>query len=165
MIPRSVYIAIAIVLAIFGIYRWGFHKGWSERDAEMQAQIAIKNEEAREIEQVMTSKINNTATKLQEANNAIDEKQSALDIAIRSGRVRFPSASCVQTSANTPATTGTGDQKNGGSDRQVDQNTDSDQQTLLAIAEIVAQGDKNTAQLNACIDAYNQVREQINDNR
>jgi FtsZ-interacting cell division protein ZipA len=154
MIPRSAYIAIAIILAIFGIYRWGFHKGWSERDAEMQAQIAIKNEEAREIERVMTSKINNTATKLEEANNAIDEKQSALDRAIRAGRVRFPTSSCVQAPASTasaPTNPETG--------------SESDQQTLLLIAQIAADGDKAINSLNACIDSYNQVREQINGNR
>jgi hypothetical protein len=29
----------------------------------------------------------------------------------------------------------------------------------------VAQGDKNTAQLNACIDAYNDVRNLLNGNK
>lgn len=154
MIPRSAYIAVAIILAIFGIYRWGFHKGWDERDAEMQAEIAIKNEESRQKERVLTEQINANATKLQEANNVIDEKQSALTAAIRAGRVRFPTASCVQAPTNTtPAPTNTED------------GTESDKQVLLLIAAIAADGDKAINSLNACIDSYNQVREQLNGNR
>ena len=42
-------------------------------------------------------------------------------------------------------------------DRQVYETSDSDRATLAAIAEIIAQGDRNTAQLNACIDSYNKV--------
>jgi hypothetical protein len=161
MIPRSVYIAIAIILAIFGIYRWGFHKGWTERDVEMQAEIAVKNEESRQKEQTMAEKISENATKLQEANNAIDEKQSALDRAIRAGRVRFPTASCVQ-AASSPAPATNNQQAATQPDRQVDQASDAERETLRLIAQIAADGDKAIVQLNACIDSYNQVREQIN---
>ena len=151
-------LAIAVVvtlLVIFGIYRFGFHKGWTERDGEMQAEIAKKNEEAREIERVMTSKINLTSTKLQEANDAVNEKQSALDRAIRAGRVRLPAASCVQASSSSAAPAGDRDEAPSESERQ----------TLAAIAAIVADGDKAINQLNACITAYEQVREQINGQR
>ena len=48
MIPRWVYVLIGIVLVLFGVYRYGHHKGWYERDAEMQAVIAQKNEESRQ---------------------------------------------------------------------------------------------------------------------
>jgi hypothetical protein len=152
MIPRSVYIAIAIVLALFGIYRWGFHKGWNERDVEMQAQIAIKNEESRAIEQKLTAQVNENAKNLHEANNAIDEKQSALDRAIRAGRMRFPTSSCVQATTDTTVATGNRDEESSGSDGEV----------LAAIAAIIAEGQRNTEQLNACITAYDQVRESIN---
>mgnify|MGYP003334478583 CR=1 FL=1 len=37
--------------------------------------------------------------------------------------------------------------------------------TLEAIAEIIAQGQRNTEQLNACIDAYNTIREQLDGKR
>lgn len=152
MIPRSVYIAIAIVLALFGIYRWGFHKGWNERDVEMQAEIAKKNEESRALEQRLIENVNTTSKQLLEANNVIDQKQSALTAAIRAGRVRLPSASCVQTSADSPAATG----------NSTEAPSESDRATLEAIAAIVADGDKAINQLNACITAYEQVREQIN---
>jgi len=160
-IPKA-YLILAAVFAAIGIYFYGHHKGWTERDLEMQAEIAKKNEEARLIEQNMTSKLNQNATKLEEANNVLAEKSTALDRAIRAGRLRLPTASCVQAtpSASTPAGNSqeAGSQLNG----PADQTSDADRATLAAIAEIVAQGDKNTLQLNACIDAYNQVREQIN---
>jgi len=152
MIPRSVYIAIGIILMLFGIYRWGFHKGWTERDVEMQAEIAKKNEESRQLEQRLITQVNDNAKKLLEANNAIDEKQTALDRAIRAGRVRLPAPSCVQASPNASASVGDSPEAPSESERQ----------TLAAIAAIVADGDKAINQLNACIDSYNQIREQIN---
>lgn len=159
-------IAVLItLLVIFGIYRFGFHKGWTDRDVEMQAEIAKKNEESRAIEQKLVAQVTDTATKLQEANNVIDEKSSALDRAIRAGRVRFPAPSCVQASPSTPAPSGDRNEAASQSDRQADQPSDAERETLRLIAEIVAQGDRNTEQLNACIDAYNQVRSQLNGDR
>jgi hypothetical protein len=152
-IPK-IYLILGVVLAALGVYFYGHHKGWTERDMEMQIEIAKKNDEAREIERTMTSKLNVNATKLEEANNVLAQKSTDLDRAIRAGRVRFPSASCVQAPANAaPAATNTEDA------------TESDRQTLAAIAAIVADGDKAVLQLNACIDAYNTVREQMNGNR
>ena len=151
-IPRSVYIAIGLLLVVFGIYRWGFHKGWTERDVEMQAEIAKKNEESRQLEQRLIVQVNDNAKKLVEANNAIDEKQTALDRAIRAGRVRLPASSCVQASPSAPAPSGDSPEAPSESERQ----------TLLLIAQIAADGDKAINQLNACITAYEQVREQIN---
>jgi hypothetical protein len=146
-------IAVAVALfTVIGLYRYGFHKGWSERDAEMQVVIAQKNEESRQKEQVMAEQLTTNATKLQEANHAITEKQSALDRAIRAGRVRLPTPSCIQAPAGAPTAAGDRDEAPSESERE----------TLAAIAAVVAQGDRNTEQLNACIDAYNQVREQLN---
>ena len=107
--------------------------------------------------------LNTTASKLMEVNNVVNQKQSALDNAIRAGRVRISAPSCVQTTSSaspTPTDTKTGSQP----DRTPDQPSDSERATLLAIAEIVAQGDKNTAALNACVDSYNQMRDLLNAN-
>jgi len=149
------YVILAVVLAFLGFYGYGHHKGWAERDQEMQAEIAIKNEEARTKEQELTKQLNENSTKLQEANNAITEKQSSLDRAIRAGKLRLPATSCVQTNASSPAPSG--DRNEAGSE--------SDRETLAAIAAIVAQGDRNTEQLNACITAYQQVMEKVNAQR
>lgn len=154
-IPRSVYIALAIVLVVFGIYRYGHHVGWDERDQEMQAEIAKKNEESRAIEHKLTEQISNTSTQLKEANDAVSKKQFDLERAIRAGSVRLPSSSCVQASTSASPASGNSNEATSESDRE----------TLRLIAQITADGDKNTNQLNACIDAYNKVREQINGQR
>ena len=164
MIPNPWMILGAVFIAI-SLYFYGHHKGWVERDAEMQAEIAVKNEESRAKEQEMNQKLNEQSSKLQEANNVLGEKQTALDRAIRSGKLRLPSSSCVQTptSASTPSgnSNQTGTQSNG----QTDTASDSERETLAAIAAIIADGDKVINQLNACIDSYNQVRETINGQR
>lgn len=156
------YVIIGAIVMAISVYFYGHHKGWAERDQEMQAEIAIKNEEARTKEQELTKQLNDNSTKLQEANNAISEKQTSLDRAIRAGSVRLPATSCVQ--ATPSATAPSGDSAKAGSqpDRPANQATDAERATLAAIAEIVAQGDRNTAQLNACIDSYAKVMETIN---
>jgi hypothetical protein len=154
MIPNPWMILGAILVAV-SVYFYGHHKGWDDRDIEMQAEIAVKNEEARVKEQELTKQLNENSTKLQEANNAITEKQSSLDRAIRAGRVRLPSTSCVQTSPS--ATPSSGDSAKAGSE--------SDTEVLRLIAQIIADGDKAINQLNACIDSYNKVMEAVNGKR
>ena len=129
---------------------------------EMQSEIAKKNEESRQTEQKLNEQINQTATKLQEANDAVAKKQTDLDRAIRAGRVRLPAPSCVQTASSPAPTPGDRNQAGSQPNGQADSSSDAERATLEAIAEIVAQGDKNTQQLNACIDAYNNLREQMN---
>ena len=161
---RYLIAAAITLLIVLGLYRWGYHSGWSTRDAEMQAEIAKANEEARLVERNMTEQINSTATKLQEANNVVNEKQSALDRAIRAGRVRLPAASCVQAPTSS-APAAVNQQAAAQPDRAADSATDAERETLRLIAQIAADGDRAINQLNACVDAYNQVREQINAGR
>jgi FtsZ-interacting cell division protein ZipA len=161
MIPNP-WVIIGVIIFVISTFFYGHHKGWNQRDAEMQAEIAIKNEESRTKEQEMNVKLNEQSSKLMEANNGIAEKQTALDRAIRSGRVRLPTPSCVQAPTNTSIAPTNSQETGSKPDRPPDQASDAERATLQAIAEIVAQGDRNTAQLNACIDAYNQTRETVN---
>jgi hypothetical protein len=146
------WLIIGVLVALGSFYSYGHHKGWVERDAEMQSEIAQKNEEARAKEQELTKQLNDNSSKLQEANNAISEKQTSLDRAIRAGSLRLKTTSCLQTSSSPTPPNGNSNQEGSESERQ----------TLAAIAEIIAQGDRNTAQLNACISAYEAVRSQVN---
>lgn len=161
MIPNP-WLIIGVIIFVISTFFYGHHKGWNQRDAEMQAEIAIKNEESRTKEQEMNVKLNEQSSKLMEANNGIAEKQTALDRAIRSGRVRLPTPSCIQTPTNTAIAPTNSPETASKPNGPTDQASDAERATLQAIAEIVAQGDRNTAQLNACIDAYNQVRETVN---
>jgi hypothetical protein len=127
----------------------------------MKIAIAKKNEEARQIEQNMGEKLNQQSLKLQEATNAINQKTTALAVANRAGKLRLCPSSNVQTPTNT-ASTSADSKATSQPDRQTNEPSDAERATIDAIAEIVAQGDKNTAALNACVDSYNQMRDLLN---
>jgi hypothetical protein len=157
------WVLVVLCITLFGTYRGGYHFGWSDRDKEMQIEIARKNEESRQTEQKLNEQLNATAGKLLEVNDVVNKKQSALDAAIRAGRVRLNTTSCIYpTKDSTIAPTDT--KATSEPDRPTDTASDADRATLQAIAEIVAQGDRNTAALNACVDSYNQMRDLLNDN-
>ena len=156
------WLLFGLCITLFGTYRGGYHFGWSDRDKEMQIEIAKKNEESRAKEQQLNEQINTTATKLQETTNVVNQKQTDLNRLIAAGRVRLPTASCVQTPAAPAVATTNSPETRSEPNRQADQASDAERATLAAIAEIGAQGDRNTAQLNACIDAYNEARNIIN---
>lgn len=149
------WIILGAVATAAGVYMYGHHSGWTERDTEAQIEVAKKNEEARTVEREMNSKVIAQTNKLQEANNALSQKTSALDRSIRAGRVRLPAPSCPQT-PGTPAAP---------SNDRSDEGSESDRQTLAAIAAIVAEGDAAILQLNACIATYNEMRELVNGKR
>lgn len=56
MIPNPWMILGAIFVAV-SVYFYGHHRGWDERDAEMQAEIATKNEESRVKEQELAKQL------------------------------------------------------------------------------------------------------------
>lgn len=158
------WLIVGVLISLFGTYRVGHHYGWLERDNDMKIAIAKKNEEARQIEQNMSEKLNQQSAKLQEANDAINKKTTALAVANRAGKLRLCPTSNVQTAPST--TIASADTKaTSQPDRQADTASDAERATIDAIAEIVAQGDKNTAALNACVDSYNQMRDLLNGNK
>jgi TPP-dependent 2-oxoacid decarboxylase len=158
------YLALAIAIALFGSYRGGYHFGWEDRDNDMKIAIAQKNEESRKTEQQLNEQINQNATKLVEATNAINQKTSALAVANRAGKLRLCPTSYVQAPTNT-ASAPTDTKATSEPDRQANEPSDAERATIDAIAEIVAQGDKNTVALNACVDSYNQMRDLLNGNK
>ena len=160
MIPLP-WLIVGVLISLFGTYRIGHHYGWLERDNDMKLAIAKKNEEARQIEQNMSEKLNQQSAKLQEANDAINKKTTALAVANRAGKLRLCPTSNIQATTSTPIAT-TDTKATSQPDRQTDTASDAERATIDAIAEIVAQGDKNTAALNACVDSYNQMRDLLN---
>ena len=149
------WLIISATIALFGTYQVGHHYGWLERDEDMQIEIAKKNEEARELEKNMTSKLADKETALRKAKNEISNKQSAMRELANTGRLRLPTTSCVQTSTSpTPAT---GDS---GADA-----AELERQTINTLIDIVAEGDKAIAKHTACVAAYNEMRELVNGKR
>ena len=155
------WLIVGVLVSLFGSYRVGHHYGWLERDGDMKIAIAKKNEEARQIEQNMGEKLNQQSLKLQEANDAINKKTTALAVANRAGKLRLCPSSNVQTPSST-ASTSADSKATSQPDRPTNEPSDAERATIDAIAEIVAQGDKNTAALNACVDSYNQMRDLLN---
>jgi hypothetical protein len=156
------WLIVGVLISLFGSYRVGHHYGWLERDGDMKIAIAKKNDESRKTEQQLNEQINQNATKLLEATNAINQKTSALAVANRAGRLRLCPTSYVQAPTSTPIAT-TDTKATSEPNRQTNEPSDAERATIEAIAEIVAQGDKNTAALNACVDAYENVRNLLND--
>jgi hypothetical protein len=155
------WLIVGVLVSLFGTYRVGHHYGWLERDNDMKIAIAKKNDEAREIERNMGEKLNQQSAKLQEANDAINKKTTALAVANRAGKLRLCPPSNVQTPTSTPVASA--DPKATSQlDRQANEPSDAERTTIDAIAEIVAQGDRNTVALNACVDSYNQMRDLLN---
>jgi hypothetical protein len=155
------WLIVGVLVSLFGTYRVGHHYGWLERDNDMKIAIAKKNDEAREIERNMGEKLNQQSAKLQEANDAINKKTTALAVANRAGKLRLCPTSNVQAPTNT-ASTSSDPKATSQLDRQANEPSDAERATIDAIAEIVAQGDRNTVALNACVDSYNQMRDLLN---
>ena len=147
------WMILGAITAASLVYFYAHHVGYAKRDQEMQLEIARLNQDAREKEQKLAEDLNTTSSQLKEANDVVTKKQTDLDAAIRSGRMRL-NTSCVQT--NSGSTTASGNNT---------QASESERETLLLIAQLAAEGDRAINELNACIAAYNQVRETINGQR
>lgn len=152
------WIIIGVLTALLSVFGYGHHLGWVDRDDEAKLEIAAANAVARDLERAMNEKLNDQAVKLKKATNEISQKTSALSAANAAGSLRLPTqTSCPTVSATASAPAASGDRREGPSDIE--------RQTIEALIAIAADGDRAAAKANACIDAYNQVREQINGKR
>lgn len=147
------WVILGVLMALAGAYRYGHHNGWWERDAEMQAVIAQKNEEARTKEQEMAKAVAAKDEELRKANNEIDQKQAAMRRLASAGQLRLPAPSCVQASPNASVAS-----------QPATDAAELERQTIEALIDIAADGDRAISRLNSCIDTYNKVMEQINGN-
>ena len=144
------WVLLGILMAVVGSFGGGYLKGSNDEVTRQQLEIAALNAEARQKEQVLVSAIQTHATKLQKANQDAKLAQLKRNSDIESGalKLRIPVKApvCpVYTPSDAPATSGDSIQASAELDREV-------AKSLVAITD---QGDANTRQLNACIDAYN----------
>jgi hypothetical protein len=133
----------------------GHHYGWLERDNDMKIAIAKKNDEARAKEAELGTKLIDQETKLRKAQDDIVKKQSAMHELARTGRLRLPTPSCPQTSASAIIATGNPQPSD-------TTETELERQTIAALIDIAADGDKAINKLNACVAAYEEVRRIVN---
>jgi len=149
------WLIVGVLVSLFGSYRVGHHYGWLERDNDMKIAIAKKNDEARAKEKELGEKLQDQETKLRKAQDDVKKKQSAMHELARTGRLRLPAPSCPQ--ANASASAATGDTQPSQPDA-----SESERQTIAALIDIAAEGDKAITKLNACASAYEEVRRLVN---
>jgi hypothetical protein len=142
------YVILGIVLALLGSFFAGHHKGYAEAEAEQQIEVARLNSVAREVEHVMTGKVNDLSTKLQKATNDAKVEIVKRNISIADGTLRLsvPTRSLCPT-ADSPASS-----DNTAARAELEP---AFAQSLIAITD---EGDNAIRQLNACIDAYNIIQ-------
>ena len=154
MLPLP-WLIVGVLVSLFGSYRVGHHYGWLERDDDMKIAIAQKNDEARAKEKELGEKLIDQETKLRKAQDDIQKKQSAMHELARTGRLRLPTASCPQAGASPTIATG--------NPQPTDSTeTELERQTISALIDIAAEGDKAITKLNACASAYEEVRRIVN---
>jgi hypothetical protein len=147
------YVLLGIILAILASFGGGYYKGGQDEFAKQQMEIAALNQKSRETEQKMAEEANDLAMKLKKAENnaklAQQKRNSDIDSGALKLRIPVKAASCPTVSAtdNTPAPAGD----------SIQATTELDRETAKSLVAITDQGDANTRQLNACIDAYNTV--------
>ena len=156
MLPIPVpWLIVGVLVSLFGSYRVGHHYGWLERDNDMKIAIAQKNDEARAKEKELGEKLQDQETQLRKAEDDIKKKQSAMHELARTGRLRLPAPSCPQANASaTPAP--------GNPQPSDPTETELERQTIAALIDIAAEGDKAIVKLNACASAYEEVRRLVN---
>ena len=144
------WVLLGILMAVLGAFGGGYYKGGEDENARQQAEIAALNAEARVKEQALITAIQTQSTKLQKANQDAKLAQQKRNADIDSGalKLRLPVKApvCpVYTATDTPATPRD----------SVQASAELDGETAKSLVAITDQGDANTRQLNACIDAYN----------
>ena len=144
------WVLLGILMAVVGSFGGGYLKGSDDELTRQQLEIAALNAEARVKEQALITAIQTQSTKLQKANQDAKLAQQKRNADIDSGalKLRLPVKApvCpVPASDDPPATPRDSVQATAELDGEI-------AKSLVAITD---QGDANTRQLNACIDAYN----------
>ena len=141
MMP-NLYASIGLILALAGVYGYGHHAGYVEKETEDSLEIARLNT-------VMTKQKDEQDAKDAETKQVFEDKLAAT-IASRPRLfvpVRTP-VGCASTTAD-----------NGQARAELDG------QTVEDLIRLVAEGDRAIIDLNSCIDRYNTLKETVNGQR
>jgi hypothetical protein len=143
---------LGFLLAMAAAFGTGYYKGVKNEQNEQQLVIAKLNTEARQKEQALVTAVTTQATQLVKANNEAKVLLQKRNLAIDTGalKLRLPVKAPV-----CPVST-TADPAPAARD-SVQTGAELDPATARSLVAITDQGDANTRQLNACIDAYNTV--------
>ena len=143
------WVILGFIFAIGASATGGYHKGVHSEQDRQKLVIAKLNEEARVKEQALANAVNTTATQLVKVNNEAKIQIAKRDAAITAGTIKLRIPTKTVCPVSTP------DNPTPASGNSVQAGTELDPTTARSLVAITDQGDSNTRQLNACIDAYN----------
>lgn len=154
------WVLLGILMAVVGSFGGGYFKGSNDEVTRQQLEIAALNAQAREKEQALITTIQTQSNKLQKANQDAKLAQQKRNLDIDSGalklRIPIQAPVCpVHTATDTPVASGD----------SVQATAEFDRETAKSLVAITDDGDKAIRQLNACIDAYNNVYQTLNKSR
>jgi len=150
---KYLYIFAFFLVSLGGVYGVGHRNGYEHAKAEITAQVAKANAEARDTEQKLNAQVADLTTQLVKVQNDAQKQIAKRDADIANGKlqlyVRTKGTICAPT--NAPATSGP--------DTATAQLDPAFAQSLVAVTD---DGDTAIRKLNACIATYNQVKDMIN---
>ena len=150
---KYLYIFAFFLASLGGVYGVGHRNGYAQSQAEITAQVAKANAEARDTEQKLNAQVADLTTQLVKVQNDAQKQIAKRDADIANGTlqlyVRTKGTICAPT--NAPATSGPNT-----ATAQLDETF---AQSLVAVTD---DGDTAIRKLNACIATYNQVKDMIN---
>ena len=149
------YVALAIVFALLGAFGSGYYKGSEAEIEQQQIEVAKLNSEARQKEKALVAAVQTQAVQLVKANNDAKLAQQKRNSDIDSGalKLRIPIKTTVY-----PVSTAGDTQSASGTDTGTAELQPETAKDILAIGD---DADQTVRKLNACIQAYNQVREMM----
>ena len=139
---QNLYVSIGLILALAGVYGYGHHAGYVEKETEDSLEIARLNQE-------MTKQKDEQDAKDADTKQEFEIKLSG----ILSSRPRL----YVPISSKSGCAASTAD--NGQARAELDG------QTVEDLIKLVAEGDRAIIDLNSCIERYNQVKETLDGQR
>jgi len=175
MMPLQIkLIATAVMFAALAGAGWYVHhaiyqSGWDARDViakrdtqiandKAAAELASANDKIHVLNLSMSRNLDSINTSHYEAQKNADDKIASLSADLRSARLRLSvsiaAGSCTPAGPDQNSAAGAGDRGEARAELMPEVAAD-----LLAIA---ANGDSAVRRANACVDAYNAVRDQVN---
>jgi len=149
-------IIISLILGfsiVGGVYKLGHDNGYAQSQAEVAAQVAKANEQARATEQKLNDQVADLSTKLKQVQNDAQKQIARRDADILANKLQ------LYVHTKTPVCPSKDAAPTSGSDTTTAQLDPAFAQSLVAVTD---DGDLAIRKLNACIATYNQVKEMIN---
>ena len=143
------WVLLTLTLALLSSFGGGYFKGKHDENSRQQIEIAAANQVAREKEQALVAAVNAQAGQLAKANQNAKLLQQKRNSDIDTGAIKLRAVKAPECPISTPTDAAPAARDS------VQTNAELDRETAKSLVAITDQGDANTRQLNACIDAYN----------